>query len=86
MTFANITKKCINIQYLSQVCRRNSGAYSGGCVKLSADGETLACLFGGDVSFLDIHSGEVKRTLLKGDSSRLDPRPSQSSIVWFSQI
>ncbi|KAG5188335.1 hypothetical protein JKP88DRAFT_267609 [Tribonema minus] len=55
-----------------QVSRRHAGAYSGGCVKLSSDGETLACLFGGDVSFLEIESGQVKRTLLKGAITGLE--------------
>jgi hypothetical protein len=33
---------------------------------VSPDGASLACLYNGDVSFLDISSGQVLRSLLKG--------------------
>eukprot|EP00953_Heterococcus_sp_UTEX-ZZ885_P010440 6095-Heterococcus_DN1.PRE.2 len=85
----NVCNGCASADPCVSVCRKHSGAYSGGCVKVSPDGASLACLYNGDVSFLDISSGQVLRSLLKvdgqdDDDTEEDDAEGREEIVCFA--
>ncbi|CAM9396122.1 unnamed protein product [Phaeothamnion confervicola] len=72
------TAKGPSLSHAWEVAKKHAGAYSGGAVALSHDGQMIACLCGGDVAFLNVHRGEVL-SRLKGSGAGED----EEEIVCF---
>eukprot|EP00639_Heterosigma_akashiwo_P033283 CAMPEP_0194723290 /NCGR_PEP_ID=MMETSP0296-20130528/14321_1 /TAXON_ID=39354 /ORGANISM="Heterosigma akashiwo, Strain CCMP2393" /LENGTH=250 /DNA_ID=CAMNT_0039626651 /DNA_START=61 /DNA_END=810 /DNA_ORIENTATION=- len=63
--------------------KRHTGIYSGGKIQLTCDGDLIACMYGGDVNFLAIKTGDVARRLW-GEPEDHEDEEGREEVICFA--